>query len=145
MTIAVYWDVKHQIKQTNKLLCEKSCEHSSCFIFNSINLILVGNKDMHESLDDFKFWSNTTTNSRVIRPCTSEKLIYNVVNTLAPTFSIGSSSFLQVTRKTNQVWTEFEFWPDGTKGCRVTALDRCQKLVFVQYLENGWTEFNQIL
>ena len=28
---------------------------------------------------------------------------------------------------------------------RVTALDRCQKLVFAQYLENGWTEFDQIL
>ena len=27
----------------------------------------------------------------------------------------------------------------------VTALDWCQKLVFAQYLENGWTEFNQIL
>ena len=26
----------------------------------------------------------------------------------------------------------------------VTALDKCQKLVFAQYLENGWTEFNQI-
>ena len=26
----------------------------------------------------------------------------------------------------------------------VTALDWCQKLVFAQYLENGWTEFNQI-
>ena len=27
----------------------------------------------------------------------------------------------------------------------VTALDKCQKLVFAQYLENGLTEFNQIL
>ena len=27
----------------------------------------------------------------------------------------------------------------------VTALDLCQKLVFAQYLENGWTEFDQIL
>ena len=27
----------------------------------------------------------------------------------------------------------------------VSALDWCQKLVFAQYLENGWTEFNQIL
>ena len=27
---------------------------------------------------------------------------------------------------------------------RVTALDLCQKLDFAQYLENGWTEFNQI-
>ena len=28
---------------------------------------------------------------------------------------------------------------------RITALDFCQKLVFAQYLENGWTEFDQIL
>ena len=28
---------------------------------------------------------------------------------------------------------------------RVTALNWCQKLVFAQYLENGWREFNQIL
>ena len=27
---------------------------------------------------------------------------------------------------------------------RVTAVDLCQNLVFVQYLENEWTEFNQI-
>ena len=117
------------------------------------------------------------------------------MNTLAPLFLIGSTSFLQVTRTcmkawlssnfgqippptpelsalarlknccehssayifdwiffifsgnedNQQVWTEFEFWPDRTKRCRVTALDKCQKLVFAQYLENGWTEFNQIL
>ena len=35
-----------------------------------------------------------------ICPCASEKLMYNAVNTLAPSFSIGSSSFLQVTRTT---------------------------------------------
>ena len=28
---------------------------------------------------------------------------------------------------------------------RVPALDRCQKLVFAQYHENRWTEFDQIL
>ena len=28
---------------------------------------------------------------------------------------------------------------------RVAALNWCQKLFFAQYLENGWTEFNQIL
>ena len=53
---------------------------------------------MHEILDEFKFRPYTTTNSRVINPCVSEKLMYNVVNTLAPTFSIESSSFYQVTR-----------------------------------------------
>ena len=45
----------------------------------------------------------------------------------------------------HQVWTEFEFWPDPTKRCKVTALDKCPKLVFAKYFENGWTEFNQIL
>ena len=35
-----------------------------------------------------------------ICPCASEKLMYNAVNTLAPSFSIGSSLFLQVTRTT---------------------------------------------
>ena len=55
---------------------------------------------MHESLDEFKFQPDTATNSRVICPCASEKLMYNVVNTLAPLFLIGSSSFLQVRRTT---------------------------------------------
>ena len=55
---------------------------------------------MHKSLDEFKFRLDTTTNSRVICPCASEKLMYNAVNTLAPKFEIGSSSFFQVTRTT---------------------------------------------
>ena len=32
---------------------------------------------MNESLDEFKFWPDTTTNSGVICPCRSEKLIFN--------------------------------------------------------------------
>ena len=53
---------------------------------------------MNESLDEFKFRPDTTTNFRVICPCVSEKLMFNVVSTLAPSFLIGSSSYLQVTR-----------------------------------------------
>ena len=30
----------------------------------------------------------------------------------------------------HQVWTEFEFLPDPTKRCRLTALDKCPKLFF---------------
>ena len=60
---------------------------------------------MHESLDEFKFQPDTTTNIRVICPYTSEKLMYNVVNTLAPLFLIGSSSFLQERRTTIKSWT----------------------------------------
>ena len=55
---------------------------------------------MHESLDEFKFRPDTATNSRVICPCASEKLMYNVVNTLASLFLTVSSSFLQVRRIT---------------------------------------------
>ena len=121
---------------------EESSEHSSFFIFDWINLILAGNKDTHETLDEFKFRLDTTTNFRVICPCTSEKM---AVNTPAPTFLIGSFFIFSGNEDNQQVWTEFEFWPDGTKAYRVIALDRCQKLVFAQYLENGWTEFNQIL
>ena len=64
--------------------------------FKSIILILAGNVDMHESLDEFKFRPDTTTNSRVICPCASENLMYNVVNTLAPLFLIGPSSYWQL-------------------------------------------------
>ena len=83
--------------------------HSSSFIFDLINLCLAGKEEMHESLDEFKFRPVTTTNTRVICPCTSEKLIYNVVNTLAPLFLIGSASFLQVRRTTIKSWTSSNF------------------------------------
>ena len=33
-----------------------------------------------------------------------------------------------------QVWTEFKFWPDRTKRCRVTALDKCPNLVLLNIL-----------
>ena len=53
--------------------------------FDPVILILAGMKDLHESLDEFKFRPDTITDSRVICPCASEKLMYDV-NTLAPTF-----------------------------------------------------------
>ena len=53
---------------------------------------------MHKSLDEFKFRPDTTTDSRVICLCASKKLTHNVMNTLAPPFLIGSSSYLQVMR-----------------------------------------------
>ena len=51
-----------------------------------IILILTGNEDMRESLDEFEFRPDAITNSRVICPCVSEKLMFYVVNTLAPLF-----------------------------------------------------------
>ena len=98
--------------------------------FYSINLILTGNEDMHESLYEFKFGPDTTTKSRVICPCTSEKMIFNVVNTLAPTFSIGSSSFLQVTRTTYKSGQSSNFGQIGPRGAELRPLiDVCNSFL----------------
>ena len=94
---------------------------------DSIILILAGNEDMHESFDEFKFRPDTTTNSRVICPCVSEKLMYNVVNTLAPSFFIGSSSFLQLTRTTIKSWTSSKFDQIRSWTAELAALESLEK------------------
>ena len=81
---------------------------------------------MHESLDEFKFQQDTTTNTRVICPCTSEKLMYNVVNT-RPLFLIGSSSFLQVRRTTIKSWTGSKFYQIGPWTAELAVLERLEK------------------
>ena len=102
--------------------------------FDSIVLILAGNEHMHESLDEFKFWPNTTTDSRIICPCVSEKLMYNVVNTLAPSFLIGSSLILQVTRTTIKSWTSSKFDQIRPWTAELAALERLGKS---PYTNNG--------
>ena len=82
---------------------------------------------MHESSNEFKFWPDTTTNSRVICPCASEKLLYNVVNTLAPSFLIRSSLFLQVTRTTVKSWTSSKFGQIRPRTAELAALERLEK------------------
>ena len=77
---------------------------------------------MHESLDEFKFRPDITTNPRV-----SEKLMYNVVNTLAPSFLIGSSSFLQVTRTTIKSRTSSKFDQIRPWTADLAALERLEK------------------
>ena len=82
---------------------------------------------MHESLDEFKFRPDTATNSRVIYPCASEKLMFNVVNTLAPLFLIGSSSFLQVRRTTINSRPISKFDQVGPRTAELDALERLEK------------------
>ena len=82
---------------------------------------------MHENLDEFNFRSDTATNSRVICPCASEKLMYNVVNTLAPLFLIGSSSCLQVRRKTIKSRPISKFDQIGPWTAELAALERLEK------------------
>ena len=101
--------------------------NTSSFIFESIILILADNEGMHESLDELKFRPDTTTNSRVICPCASEKLMHNVVNTLAPLFLIGSSSYLQVTRTFITSRTSSKFGQIGPRTAELAALERLEK------------------
>ena len=63
--------------------------------------ILAGNEDMHESLDEFEFGQDPPTDYGVSCPWASEIAMYNVVNTLAPSFLIESSSFMQVFKEDN--------------------------------------------
>ena len=56
--------------------------------FNLVFFVPAGNKDLHKSLDEFEFQQDPTTDYRVNCPRTSEKSMYNVVNTLAPSFCI---------------------------------------------------------
>ena len=82
---------------------------------------------MHVSLDDFKFRLDTDTNTRVVCPCASEKLLYNVVTTLAPLFLIGSSSYLQVTRTSITSRTSSKFGQIGPRTAVLVALERLEK------------------
>ena len=51
---------------------------------------------MHKCLNEFEFRQDLTTDYGIICHWASEKWMYNIETTLAPSFLIGSSSFLQV-------------------------------------------------
>ena len=82
---------------------------------------------MHESLDEFKFRPDTHTNTRVICPCASEKLLYNVVTIVAPSFLIGSSSYFQVTRNSITSLKSSKFDQIGPRTAELAALERLEK------------------
>ena len=82
---------------------------------------------MYKSLDEFKFRLDTTTDSRVICLWASENLNYNVVNTLAPSVLIGSSSFLKVTRTTIKSRKNSKFGQIELRTVELAALERLEK------------------
>ena len=82
---------------------------------------------MHGRLDEFKFGPDTIADSGVICPWASEKLIYNVVNTLAPSFLIVSSSFLQVTRTIIKSGLNLKFSLIGPCTAELAAIERLKK------------------
>ena len=82
---------------------------------------------MHKSLDEFKFRPDTTTDSRIICPCASEKLTYIVVNTLSPLLLNGSSSYLQVMRTFITSRTSSKFGQIGPRTAELAALGHLEK------------------
>ena len=84
---------------------------------------------MNESLDEFQFRLYTTTDSRVLCPWASEKSMYNVVNTLAPSFLIGSSLFLQVSRTIIISRASSNFGQIRPRTAELAALERLKKIL----------------
>ena len=84
---------------------------------------------MHESLDEFQISVRYRHQHqhRVICPCTTEKLLYNVVTTLALSFLIGSSSYLQVTRTSITSRASSKFGQIGSRTAEIAALERLEK------------------
>ena len=89
----------------------------------------AGNENIHNISEEFEIRPDRTkdTNTRVICPCASEKLLYNVVTTLAPSFLIGSSSYLQVTRTSITSRKSSKFGQIGPRTAGLAALERLEK------------------
>ena len=64
------------------------------------------------------------------------------MNTLAPSFLNRSSSFLQVTRTCMKAWMNSNF---GKFATELRPLIDVRNKFFAQYLENEWTDSDQIL
>ena len=95
--------------------------------FEWIFFIIAGHKPYYKNLDEFELWQDSITGAGVSCPLASEKSINSVVNTLAPSFLIGSSTFLQVTRSTikSRMGTKFCRTRPGTY--ELLAIERLEK------------------
>ena len=83
---------------------------------------------MHRSLNEFKFRPDTTTYSIEISALERlKKMMYNVVNTLAPLYLIGSSSFFHVMRAVIISRTSLKFGQIGQWTVELAALERLEK------------------
>ena len=100
---------------------------TSAFSFDRIFFVLARNKDNHKNTDEFEIRPNQTTDCGVSCPRAPEKLMFNVGNTLAPSFLIGYSSFLQVTRTTIISRMCTKFGQIGPRTAELAALEHLEK------------------
>ena len=75
----------------------------------------------------FKFQWDSTSDCRVSCPGASEKLTYELVSNLGPSFLIGSFSFLQVTRTTIKARVSLNFNQIGLLIAELAALESVWK------------------
>ena len=99
----------------------------SSFIFDWILFILAGKKGNYKSLDEFEFRQNFAADFGVSFPLASDKTTYNLVSTLAPSFLIGSTSYLQVTRPTVISRTSLNFGQIRPRTSELAALEHQEK------------------
>ena len=102
--------------------------------FDWILFILAGNVDSHKISDDSKYgqigpW--TAKLAALERLENSHRLIIGkiAVATLAPSFLIGSSLFLHVTRTTMKVWASSNFSQILYRTAELAALERLEKII----------------
>ena len=79
---------------------------------------------MYKSLNEFEIRPDATTGFHVNHTVIIGK---NVVSTLAPSFLIGSSSYLQVTRTSIISRTSSKFGQIGPRTAELAALERLEK------------------
>ena len=81
-------------------------------------------------MDEFEFEQDSFTDFGVSCPLASEKLMNNVVTSLAPSFLIGSSSFLQATSKSIISWMGLKFSRIGQGAYELPALECLKKSLY---------------
>ena len=91
---------------------------------------------MHVSLYEFEFRQDPTTDHGVSCPSASEKSMYNVVHTLAPSFLKESFSFMQVRRATIISWTNSKYSTIRPHFGEKDALERLKKIPLTYNGEN---------
>ena len=81
----------------------------------------------HKSLDEFEFQPDPIADYGLSCPWASEKAMYNDVTTLAPSFLIISSSFLQVKSIVIKYWMVLKFGKIGPGVVELAALEYLKK------------------
>ena len=102
----------------------KRFHHIFSAIFDRILFIFAGNEDMYKSLNEFEIQPDATTGFHCNHSYSGE----NVFSTLAPSFLIGSFSYLQVTRTSITSRTSLKFGQIGPRTAELAALERMKKI-----------------